>query len=889
MARVSPILSGRWKWAIATASGIALVLLPIVLGIPIVSLAAALVLVLYMPGAQIAKWLGLFKKWNDVQSFCLSVAASMIVSPPLLYWAGWVLGFQKGTILVVLSGFVLLLSLVNSYQKAAGSASFPPLVESKSHAVWLAAVLAVSACLLWLPFLDLHTASGVYPVEMTDWRKHYGTVWSLEQTGIPPRNVFFAALGPTFPLIYYYFFYLPVAAVDMVAHVQPHIHLVLTAVIIIEIILLQIMSYIFAKRFFQSERAALWAVGLLAFVGGLDVIPMLIQAGIRWVRFPPAGEWTWLALLHDPHIESWASPTGLRLNIFYVLSIWVPQHVASMSIALFGLYFYLMTPYTRRFMIFLPVLLFSIVGHSTFVALVALGGIGTFAGLELITRWKQGDAQARQRLVFGSVGIAIASLVISAPFLWQVFGTPLAPKPGIVFEIPTPGILFGIPNSDYFVMIAPFRLLWGDRQWTRLLDVPLHTFLELGIFSVAGLLGLRQFLKKGHYPRITWLWLAWLAIGFAATFFFTSGRAQAAINYIGFNDLGFRAPILGQLALVLFAGYYLATLHWWQGSWLTKLGHGLLASLIVLGVLATGWEFTAMGVLKYLKPPRIDSGNYQALAALPEVTKPLSIVQHRNLNDVYLGQLEYGDRLIAVTEIAEPYYPVATTISDARQLAKAAFDADLAAESYQKLRALNIDYVYLEQRALQPNNFPTKFRNSCFFQPVYTSGAVRVYQLFPWFAQQPLATFTPQAINFMGYVLDASITTEAPIDTSPSLGQPFLVTAWQLSSPVPDDYTLYVHFITADGRVVAQADHQLASRTMLQGIVPTSKWEPGSLYLDIVPVPPEVQDAKVPLHIGIGLWIPQTEAHLLPQSAPLTIDAATRLIIGTYSSPTCGY
>jgi hypothetical protein len=138
-------------------------------------------------------------------------------------------------------------------------------------------------------------------------------------------------------------------------------------------------------------------------------------------------------------------------------------------------------------------------------------------------------------------------------------------------------------------------------------------------------------------------------------------------------------------------------------------------------------------------------------------------------------------------------------------------------------------------------------------------------------------------------VLDASITTEAPIDTSPSLGQPFLVTAWQLSSPVPDDYTLYVHFITADGRVVAQADHQLASRTMLQGIVPTSKWEPGSLYLDIVPVLPEVQDAKVPLHIGIGLWIPQTEAHLVPQSASLTIDAATRLIIGTYSSPTCGY
>jgi hypothetical protein len=242
-----------------------------------------------------------------------------------------------------------------------------------------------------------------------------------------------------------------------------------------------------------------------------------------------------------------------------------------------------------------------------------------------------------------------------------------------------------------------------------------------------------------------------------------------------------------------------------------------------------------------------------------------------------------------VTEIAEPYYPSATTISDARQVAKAAFDANLAAESYQKLRALDIDYVYLDRRALQPNNFPVKFKNTCFFQPVYTSDAVRVYQLFPWSAQKPLAAFAPQPIGFMGQVLDASITRETPIDETPTLGQPFLVTAWQLSSPVPDDYTMYVHFIADDGHIVAQADHLLASRTLLQGLVPTSKWEPGQLYLDIVPVPPEVQSAQSPLHIGIGLWIPETEARLLPQSASLSVDPAARLIIGTYSRPTCGY
>jgi hypothetical protein len=341
--------------------------------------------------------------------------------------------------------------------------------------------------------------------------------------------------------------------------------------------------------------------------------------------------------------------------------------------------------------------------------------------------------------------------------------------------------------------------------------------------------------------------------------------------------------MLGQLVLALFSGYYLGTRRWWQGGWLTKVGHSLLVVMVVSGVLATGWEVIGMGLLKYFKPPVIDRENYQALTSLPQVTEPFSIVQHRVFSDVSYHQLEYGDRPLAMTDVAYDFYPVATTVGDASQLIEEAFDGNLAAESYQKLRSLNIDYAYLDHRALKPAGFPSKFKNAHFFQPVYASDQVRVYRLLPWPTEKPLATFSPGEVDFVGYVIDTRVAEETT-DETPMSSQSFLVTAWRLSSPLSEDYTMYVHFITDDGRVVAQADHPLVSWT-LAGSVPTSKWQPGRLYLDIAPLPPELQGVAAPLTIGIGLWVPQTEARLLPQSGSLAIDPANRLIIGTYSMP----
>lgn len=876
--------SSRYKWTTFTLLGVFLVVLPVILGVPGISLIAASLLVLYMPGAQITKWLGLFRSWDDLQTLFLSLAVGMVVTPPILYWAGLVAGFQKWTILMVLSGFVLVMSLVNDYQGAATPAPFPPLVESKKRGILLVAGVAISAFLVWLPHLDLVTDSGVYPVSMSDWRKQYAVVWSLEHTGVPPRNVLVAGMGSSLPLVYYYFFHLLAAAVDMLVHAQPHIHAVLVGIILVEIIVFEVVVYIFVKRYFRSERVALYAVGLLAFVGGLDILPMVFQMWIRWTRFSPPEGWTLLSLMPSSHIESWASPLGLRINIFYVLFIWVPQHIGGVLVCLIGLYLYFTSPHPKRFIVLLPVLLFSLVGYSFFVALVGFLGIGLFGVGVLLARGRIGEWKLNARTIIVGIAVPVVFLLLSLPLSIQIFDRTIATPSGIVLEIPTPGILFGIPNNERALLIAPFQMLWGDYQWTRLLDLPLHVFVELGVFGVAGLLGLKGFLRDRSYPRITWLLLSWLIVAFLMAFFFVSGRGQASINYIGFNNLSFRAPMLGQLVLVIFSAYYLSTRRWWQGKWLTKVGHSLLVVMVLLGVLATGWEVVGMGLLKYLESPELDRENYEALMSLPQATEPLSIVQHRPVSRTYLNQLEYGDRLVALTEVAYDFYPSAATVGSAFELIDKAFSRDLAAESYQKLQVLNVDYVYLDHRAMKPSKFPSKFNNLHFFQPVYNSDQVRVYRLLPWPEEKPLASFLPHQIDFMGYVVDASIAEKVAIDDISASGQPYLVTGWQLSSPVSEDYTVYVHFLADDGGLVAQADHLLVSQT-LAGLVPTSQWQPGQIYLDIVPLPPELQTVDVPLNIGIGLWLPQAEAHLLPESDQLSIDPATRLIIGTYPIP----
>jgi hypothetical protein len=111
-----------------------------------------------------------------------------------------------------------------------------------------------------------------------------------------------------------------------------------------------------------------------------------------------------------------------------------------------------------------------------------------------------------------------------------------------------------------------------------------------------------------------------------------------------------------------------------------------------------------------------------------------------------------------------------------------------------------------------------------------------------------------------------------------------LVTLWRAPLPVSRDYTLYVHFTKpGDSRpFFAQADH-LLGRFGEGKFRPTTQWRPGEIVVDLTPLPPEVE-REPSFSTRVGVWVPETDFRLQPQTEQLTVDEYGRLEICSSSA-----
>jgi hypothetical protein len=101
-----------------------------------------------------------------------------------------------------------------------------------------------------------------------------------------------------------------------------------------------------------------------------------------------------------------------------------------------------------------------------------------------------------------------------------------------------------------------------------------------------------------------------------------------------------------------------------------------------------------------------------------------------------------------------------------------------------------------------------------------------------------------------------------------------LITRWSCENPIPDDYTLYVHYVDGSANTLAQDDH-LLGRSGLEMTLPTSQWMcPGS-YNDVSYMPRELAEAEE-VDVAMGLWIPETGEQLAP-SGELPVDQYGRV------------
>ncbi len=834
--------------------------------VPAVSFGAALILVIVLPGFQILRWLGLYADWREARTIILAVAAGILGSPVVVYWASKFLGFNRPVVFLALFLFIIGLAGLNRWRPVAGR-NPKPLLDTRRQYVLLSLLLAGLAVGIVIPYVRGYTAAGVYPVEMADWFKHYGVSWSIRYTGVPPVDIFFYGDPARGRLSYYYFFHLTVATLDLLHSGPSSIYLSFAILTLATSLSFVGVFYLLAQRVLANTKAALWSVLFATVIGGLDVIPMIPYCIEQFKKKFTGGPFDIILFALSTHIDSWSPAPYLRLNALYVLYIWVPQHVTGLLAFFLGLYFFREIRYRIRLLTALPLLLLTVLGHSAWIAMVSFVCVALYALYDVGKRWRDGNKVDAQRVFGGYALVAFCFLVISSPFLLELIG-PNAPKSGIVFEIPQSG--------DWLV---PFKTYFSDTPWTRLLDLPVHYFFEFGALLVCGLGGLWLFKTNRRQEPLMPLFLLALITGFLVISFFASGRAWVSLGFTLNNDLGMRAIMPAQAILALFSGYFWVNLPKLRFmGWLKVFISTFIGGIMVLGIMAVGWEGWAMGLAKYFKPPRIDTATYQAFQAMPAFTEPLAIVKHRTHDNASSYQLEFAARPPGFFTVeAAVFHPDLREVGYQFGLSRFAYLNRLPVWSYQMFREMYANYVYLGPADRTLDLYPEKFENSTFFEKVYAQDGIDIYKVKNLPLDQLQARFDPTGVQFMGYIIDKSPVYPGGFQTSSPRA---LVTAWQLEQPVKQNYTVYVHFTRPDGTVIGQADHQLWTWAN-QAEGPTSTWPAGKIYLDITPLPKEVLGSPVPLQIGIGLWVPETGEYLQAQPVNLTLDPNHRLVIGT--------
>lgn len=121
------------------------------------------------------------------------------------------------------------------------------------------------------------------------------------------------------------------------------------------------------------------------------------------------------------------------------------------------------------------------------------------------------------------------------------------------------------------------------------------------------------------------------------------------------------------------------------------------------------------------------------------------------------------------------------------------------------------------------------------FQPEAQIYAAR----WPYVAASPahsLDAVLGESIRLRGY--DTAVT-----DTAVAL-----TLTWTSERPVMEDYDVFVHILDQQGEIVAQADQQ-----PLQGLAPTSLWQPGDAIRHplTIPLPADLPSAEYRLHTGM--------------------------------------
>lgn len=108
--------------------------------------------------------------------------------------------------------------------------------------------------------------------------------------------------------------------------------------------------------------------------------------------------------------------------------------------------------------------------------------------------------------------------------------------------------------------------------------------------------------------------------------------------------------------------------------------------------------------------------------------------------------------------------------------------------------------------------------------------------------------------------------------------RPLTVTlVWQAITPSPTSYSVFVHLLDREGRLLSQSD------AIPAGDYPTTRWLPGEVVLDVHTLPPPTSNAPGPYRLVAGMYDPVSgqrlqafaaDQHLIPDGAVLLGEVA---------------
>lgn len=377
---------------------------------------------------------------------------------------------------------------------------------------------------------------------------------------VPPTNPFFYP-GHTVPLRYYYFWNTLCAIPMLLTGVGPRFALygsiVWTGIALCAIVALY-MKY-FAGATEDHRRRAMLGIALLG-VTGLDLIPILVVLISPPHQVFPDMEW-W-----EPEIvTSWMDSI-----------LWVPNHVTALIALLTGfLLLWTAGELGRRArwvaIIVAAVAFATAAGYSIYVTFAFVIFVFAWIAWNLIQqRW----AEAWRFLIAGFI-----SLLIARPYLHELQGPA-----------------FGGPFAVFGIRLFPELLtLFNQMGWhsrlvyafTKLLLAPLSYFLEFGFFFLITILRWRtdkpwRFTNLTRPQQAAWLLLL-CSIGIT-----TFLRSSVIAN----NDLGYRAVLLAQFVLLLWAVPVVESRFTTDSKILSR---SVLIGMFVLGAVASVYQ---LGMLR---------------------------------------------------------------------------------------------------------------------------------------------------------------------------------------------------------------------------------------------------------------------------------------------------